>query len=143
MSVGNYEQLAIFGYTLRQYNAEKGEANTTFGLPNVYEDEDTVFIQDADFEDAYIYLRDRKSIFEYRHSEMTEISEGVTQYVGTNLVGSTEKYQNWGEAYNIAYDMRGDDGTGKSGKGAPNSSVVIDNLTIPSISQMAEGLSLV
>ncbi len=142
LTIGNYKTLAGYGYTLREYNAEKGDANTTFGLPFVYEDEDTVFIQDADMEDAYIYLRDRQSYFEYRQAELGEVSEGVTQYVGTNTVGSTEKYQNWGEAYNMAWDGRGDDGQG-DGAGAPNSSVVIENLEIPAINQVSQGLSLV
>lgn len=142
LTIGNYMTLAQQGYTLRQYNAEKGGADTTFGLPTVYEDEDTMFFQDADMEDAYIYMRDRKSYFEYRMSEMEEISEGITQYVGVNLVGSTEKYQNWGEAYNLVWDARGDDGKGGS-SGNANSSVVIDNLLIPTNSQSTEGLSLV
>jgi len=146
LTIGNYRALSTQGYSLRQYNAEKGQADTTFGLPFIYEDEDTMFFQDADMEDAYIYMRDRKSFFEYRQGELEEISEGVTQYVGTNLVGSTEKYQNWGEAYNLVWDARGDDGKGgnaKSGHGSANSSVVIDNITLPTGTQVAEGLSLV
>lgn len=143
LTIGNYMALAGQGYTLRQYNAEKGQADTTFGLPTIYEDEDTMFFQDADMEDAYIYLRDRKSFFEYRQAEMEEISEGVTQYVGTNLVGSTEKYQNWGESYNIVWDGRGDDGKGTANRGNANSSVVIDGITIPTNNQVNESLSLV
>lgn len=143
LTIGNYKVLSGFGYTLREYNAEKGQADTTFGLPNVYEDEDTYFIQDADYEDAYIDINDRVSFFEYRQSEMMEISEGVTQYVGTELVGSTEKYRNWGEAYNFVWDSRGDDGKGEAGQGGPNCAVFIDSLTIPPINQIAEGQSLV
>jgi len=142
LTIGNYKTLASFGYALRDYNAEKGQADTTYGHPNNYEDEDTEFIQDADFEDNFIDLRDRNSYFEYRQSDMQEISEGATQYVGTNFVGSTEKYRNWGEAYNFAFDMRGDDGSNKMG-GAPNSSAYIHNLTTPSLSQISEGISLV
>lgn len=143
MTIGNYKQLAGYGYTLRAYNAEKGEADTTFGLPTVFKDEDTVYIQDADYEDAYIDMHDRKSYFEYRQREMSEISKGVTQYVGTNLVGSTEMYRNWGEAMNLAYDARGDDGKGKAGSGAPNSSVTMTGMTIPPINQVAEAQPLV
>jgi len=142
MTIGHYKTLAAFGYTLRQYNAEQGKAKTSYGLPYIYEDEDTMFFQDADMEDAYVYMRDRVSYFEYRQMEMTEITKGATQYIGTNSFGSTEFYQNFGEAFNLAWDGRGDDG--KSGtSGAPNSSVVIDNLQIPALNQVAEGLSLV
>jgi hypothetical protein len=143
LTIGNYKALAGFGYALRTYNAEKGQADTTYGVPVNFEDEDTEFIQDADFEDNYIDLRDRVSYFEYRQSEMQEVSKGAEQYAGTNLVGSTEFSRNWCEAYNFAFDMRGDDGKGKQGAGAPNSSAYIYNLTAPSLTQVAEGISLV
>lgn len=143
LSIGNYKQLAGYGYNLRQHQANDGKADTSYGLPVNYEDEDTEFIQDADFEDAYIDIRDRQSYFEYRQSEMTEISAGATQYVGTNGIGSTEKYRNWGEAYNFVWDGRGDDGKHQQGKGGPNSSTFIANLQIPAVNQVAEGISLV
>lgn len=140
---GNYRALAAFGYNLRQYNAENGQADTTYGLPRNFEDEDTEWVQDEDFEDAYVYMRDRSSLFEYRQSEMQKVSKGDgTQWVGLNLVGSTEFYDNYAESYNLAYDARGDDGKGAA-NGAPNSSVLIDALTIPAINQVAEGNSLV
>jgi hypothetical protein len=140
---GNYRALGAFGYNLRTYNAEKGQADTTFGLPRFFEDEDTKWVEDANMEDAYIYLRDSKSYFEYRQGEMQKISKGEgTQYIGTNSFGSTEFYDNYGESFNIAWDARGDDGKG-SGNGGPNSSVVISGLTIPTINQVSEGISLV
>ena len=143
LTIGNYKQLAAYGYNLRTYNAEKGDADTTFNLPVNYKDEDTEFIQDADYEDGYIDLRDRVSFFEYRQSQMDEVSEGPTQYVGTNSVGSTEKYRNWGEAYQFVWDGRGDDGKHKAGHGGPNCGVFIESLTIPNLNQVAEGQSLV
>lgn len=142
LSHGNYRAMAAYGYNLRQYNAEKGQADTTFGLPRAFEDEDTIFVQDSDGEDAYVYMRDRKSYFEYRQQALEKISKGDgTQYVGTNSRGSTEFYDNFGEAANLAWDGRGDDGKGK--ESSANSSVVIYNLAIPSMSQMQEGQSLV
>jgi hypothetical protein len=141
ISIGNYKTLAAYGYNLREYNAEKGDADTTYGLPFIFKDEDTDYIQSADMEEASINMRDRQSYFLYRQAELEEISEGPTQYVGTNLYGSTEKYQNWGESYNLAWDGRGDDGKGK--EGSANSSVFIDNLAFPALTQVAEGVSLV
>lgn len=141
---GHYKNLAGYGYTLRTYNAEKGQANTTYGAPTHYEDEDLKFVQDADFEDAYIYIRNGKSMFYYRQAELQKISPGsAQQYVGTNLFGSTEFYENYGESYNLAWDARGEDGKGKSGAGAPFDGIVIDNLAIPSLNQVSEGISLV
>jgi hypothetical protein len=140
---GNYRALAAYGYNLRQYNAEQGQADTTYGLPRNFQDEDTEWVQDEDFEDAYVYMRDRVSLFEYRQSEMQKVSKGDgTQWVGTNSLGSTEFYDNYCESFNLAYDSRGDDGKGEA-NGAPNSSVLIDGLTIPAINQVAEGISLV
>jgi hypothetical protein len=139
---GNYRVLGAYSYNLRTYNAEQGQANTSYGVPRFFEDEDTKWIEDANMEDAYIYMRDSVSYFEYRQSEMQEISKGETQYIGTNSRGSSEFYRNFGEAYNIAWDARGDDGKG-SGEGAPNSSVVISGIAIPSVNQVSEGLSLV
>lgn len=140
---GNYRALAAYGYNLRTYNAEQGQANTTFGVPRNFEDEDTEWVQDEDFEDAYVYMRDRSSLFEYRQSELQKVSKGDgTQWVGLNILGSTEFYDNYAESFNLAYDARGDDGSGQA-NGAPNSSVLIDALTIPAINQVAEGVSLV
>jgi hypothetical protein len=140
---GNYRALGAFGYNLREYNAESGKADTTYGLPRNYQDEDTEWIEDANMEDAYIYMRDRQSYFEYRQGGMEKISNGDgTQYIGSNSFGSTEFFDNYGESYNIAYDARGDDGKG-TGNGAPNSSVVIKALSIPAINQVSEAISLV
>jgi hypothetical protein len=141
MTINNYKILAAFDYNLRQYNAEKGQADTTYGVPQNFSDEDTDYILDADYEEAFIDMRDRKSYFEYRQQELEEISEGPTQYVGANSFGSTEKYQNWGESYNLAWDGRGDDGKGDMG--SANSSVYIGNLAISGNTQVALGKSLV
>lgn len=138
LTPANYRALAAFGYELR---AEKGDAMTTYGLPQYYTDGDTDFILDADFEETEIFMRDRKSLFYYEQKELHEISEGAQQYVGTSLVGSTEKYQNWGQACNLAWDGRGDDGEGDGG--APNSLVYIYGLELPAQTQVAAGVSLV
>lgn len=142
ISIGNYKVLASLGYTLRQYNAEGGKADTTFGLPYVYSDEDTIFLQDADMEDAWVYFRDRNSFFHYRQLELTEISNGETQFVGTFQQGSTEFYQNYGESYNLGWDGRGDD-AGSGINGSVNSTVMISNLQLPPLTQVSEGFSLV
>lgn len=140
---GNYRALGAYDYNLRVYNAEKGQQDTTYNVPRKFEDEDTIWIQDANMEDAYVYMRDQRSYFEYRQQELTKISNGDgTQYIGSNSRGSTEFYDNYGEAWNLAFDARGDDGKG-SVKGAPNSACYIKALAVPTICQVNEGLSLV
>lgn len=143
LTPSNYETLAKFGYTLRQYNAEKGQANTTFGLPTVYKDGDTLFVPDADYEDAYIDFREKSTFFEYVQKEFglkTTGSEGGRhEWVGTNQVGSTNSYENYNEACNIVWDGRGKDGD-REGGGSPNTSVFIKNLAIPTVNQADNGV---
>jgi len=140
---GHYSGLKNFGYNLRQYNAEKGGANKTFGHPEFYEDEDTIFARDANWEDGFAVMRDQESFFIYRQSEMEQIwGNSAHQYIGTNSVGSTEAYANYGEAKNLAWDMRGDDGK-KAVQGRSNTNVIIDGITIPAVNQVSIGQSLV
>jgi hypothetical protein len=144
LTIANYKQLAAYGYNLRVYNAEQGDAKTTYAVPTNFKDEDIEYIQDADMEDYYIYMTDRSSYFEYRQSEMFEVTSNAgSQYIGTNSIGSTEFFQNWGESYNFAWDARGDDGANKDGAGSPNSSVVLSNMITGPATQILMGQSLV
>jgi hypothetical protein len=148
LTEGMYRVLGGYSYTLRNYNAERGDADTTFALPTNFVDEDLEFIQDANFEDAAIVIRNRTSVFEYRQAELQKISPGDrVQYVGSNSLsqgrGSTEFFENWGESFNLAYDWRGEDGKGKDGAGKPMDLTYLDNLQIPDINQVSEGISLV
>lgn len=140
---GNYRVLAAFGYSLRQYNADGGKANTTFGLPNVYKDEDTIFVCDADYEDGYIDFREKKPYFEYVQKEFGLKTNGGNggrhEWIGSNQVGSTNSYENYNEACNIVWDGRGMDGNGEEG-GSPNSAVFIKNIAIPTENQVNYGV---
>lgn len=134
----NLNVLETFGYELRQ---EKGDAMTTYGLPNYYTDGDTDFVDDMDWEDCEMLFHDRKSLFIWRLHDLRELFPSDKQYVGANLVGSTEGYKNWGEACNLVWDGAGDDDQGAGG--SSNSMVYIDNLAMPSITQVSMGRSLV
>lgn len=141
---GNYRTLAKFGYTLRQYVADgsKNNTKTTYGLPTVYEDGDTMWVPDADYEDAYIDLRERAAFFEYVLKEFgPKTVDGITrhEYIGTNSVGSTNEYENYNEACNIVWDSRGVDGSREDG-GSPNSSVFIKNIALPTERQSTYGV---
>lgn len=138
----NYRTLAAFGYTLRTYNAEKG-ANKTFGVPNVYEDGDTVFVPDADFEEGEMVFRERSPYFEYVQKEFgLKNTGGVSrqEWIGVNQVGSTNAYENYNEAVNIVWDGKGVDGEGKNEGGSPNSAVYIKNIAMPAVTQAGNGI---
>ena len=75
MTHGHHRSLAAYGYNLREYNAEKGDAMKTFGVPR-YEDEDSIWVRDEDMEDAYVYGRGRSGYWEYRQSPIDEVTNG-------------------------------------------------------------------
>lgn len=96
-------------------------------MPNVYEDEDTVFVPDADYEEGYIDFREKSPYFEYVQKEFGLHKTGGVgrhEWVGLYQRGSTEGYENYTEACNIVWDGRGKDGKGREG-GSPNSAVAI------------------
>lgn len=143
ISWGNWRTLAKFGYTSRQYQINDSMKSTkTFGLPNTYEDGDTVFVPDADYEDAYIDLREKKPFFEYVQKEFgLKTTGGVSrhEYQGANAAGSTNSYENYNEAVNIVWDGRGKDLSGGEG-GTPASSVFIYNIALPTERQSTYGV---
>lgn len=138
----NFRDLAKFGYTARVYNAEGGKSQKTYGLPTKYEDGDTLFVLDADYEDCYIDLRERKPFFEYCQKEFglkTTGGQSRHEWVGANDAGSTNEYENYNEACNIVWDGRGKDGDGEDG-GTPASSVFIKNIALSTSAQYAKGV---
>ena len=139
MTNGNYDSLSTFGYDLR---LAKEDSMKTYGLPQHYEDGDTMWVIDEDFEDCEIHINDRNSLFYVRMHEIMEISKGDTQYLGSSGFGTTEFQQNWGEACNLAWDGRGDDAA-EGVDGAPNTAVYIEGLEMPAITQVSRGQSLV
>lgn len=140
---GNYRTLAKYGYTFRQYNLDdKNKAQKTYGLPNVYEDGDTVFVPDADYEDGYMDFREKKPYFEYvQKSFGLHETKGQSrqQWIGAYQAGSTNEYENYTENCNIVWDGRGADGDGEEG-GSPNSAVFIYNLALPAERQAGYGV---
>jgi hypothetical protein len=142
----NYRDLAKFGYASRQYTLNDNSKGTkTYGVPNVYEDGDTVWVPDSDYEDCYIDLRERAPFFEYVQKEFgLKTVGGVSrhEWIGSNQVGSTNEYENYNEACNLGWDGRGVDGedSGGNGGGSPNSSVFIKNIALSTSAQYAVGV---
>lgn len=141
LTISNQNALAAYDYDLRTIEAKDGFKGT-HGIPFSYKDEDSYFAPDANYIESEVDIRDRESYFEYRLTELREVTKDPQQYVGANLVGSTEFYQNWGEAYNLAFDGRGSDGQ-NSTKGKPNSAVRIYNIQFPTDTQVSRGRSVV
>lgn len=129
----NFRDLAKFGYTSRQYNvSDKEKSQKSYGLPNLYEDGDTIWVQDADYEDCYIDFRERAPYFEYVHKEFgLKTTGGVSrfQWEGANAAGSSNAYENYNEGCNIGWDHAGADGKGDEG-GTPATAVTIKAIAI-------------
>lgn len=140
ISWGNYRNLAKFGYVTRQ---AKNDDMKTYGLPNVYEDGDTMWVPDTMYEDAYIDLRERGPFFEYVQKEfgLKTVGDGPGrhEWIGTNEVGSTNEYENYNEACNIVWDGKGKDGSGPEG-GSPNTSVFIKSIALPAERESVYGV---
>lgn len=139
----NYRDLAKFGYTSRQYNiSDNQKSMKTFGLPNTYEDGDTRWVPDSDYEDCYIDLREKAPFFEYVQKPFgLKTTGGVSRHEwdGANNVGSTNSYENYNEACNIVWDGAGVGGDGEEG-GNPNTSVFIYNIALSANAQYAKGV---
>lgn len=129
----NYRDLAKFGYTSRQYNvSDREKAQKTYGLSNVYEDGDTIWVQDADYEECFIDLRERKPYFEYVQKEFGLYDDGSgsrKQWPGAYAAGSTNSYENYNEACNLGWDGAGADDDGTEG-GDPSTAVTIKSIAI-------------
>lgn len=140
MATGNWNVLCGYGYTgatAKNWNVDKmSRSMKTYGLPADYEDGDTMFYVDPDYEDAYIDLHEMAPYFEYEQKSFglkTTDGIGRQENVGTYLAGSTESYENYTESTNLVYDGRGNGEF--EGNGKPNSAVFADGIPLPSIRQ--------
>ena len=130
---GLYRTLAAFGYGSagagRTYNAEKGEADTTYGLPTDFVQKGIRWVLDADMDEDRIYLRRPQDFFEFNGMEFQTVkpgsSDGMRMQVGSNNVGSGAFYENIAEQYNFGYD-------GDATQDAPNCSAYIKRAALVS-----------
>lgn len=128
----NWYILAAYGYGDRQYQAAKGEANITFGLPNMYQDQDTLFIPDPNYEEGFIDLHKKRPFMMY---EQKTFSKSVTDGVGRHEYGgagsgSSIVYENYDENIQLVCDLRGPDAKDPQDGGSPNPAVFIKNIAI-------------
>ncbi len=110
---GQYNTLAIQGFSARQYQAADGGANTTYGYPEKYVDGDTMWICDADIDEDRVYLRRASDYFKF---EMKPFGlwdkDGLTQRqpTGDNGVGADATFGNYIWKYNLGFDGQGSGG---------------------------------
>ncbi len=114
---GQYNTLAIQGFSARQYQAADGQANTTYGYPERYVDGDTMWICDADVDEDRVYLRRASDYFNFEMRPMGPVNnDGLTrrQAPGDNSVGAHAYFDQVAHFYNIGFDGNGTGGNNAS-----------------------------
>lgn len=107
MTPGQYNTLAIQGFSARQYQAADGQANTTYGYPEKYVDGDVMMICDADMDEDRVYCRRRSDYFVFQLTPMGSVNrDGLTmrQSAGDNGVGADAWYEQVRRYYNFGFD---------------------------------------
>jgi hypothetical protein len=130
---GLYRTLGAFGYGAsgggRVYNAEKGEADTTYELPTDFVAKGIRWVLDVDMDEDRVYLRRPQDFFEFEGMELQTVrigsSDGMRMQVGTNNVGSGAFYENIAEQHNFGYD-------GDATASAPNCSAFVKRAAVAS-----------
>ena len=117
---GSYNVLAIqgFGGTIagyggRQYQANDGKADTTYGFPKKYVDGDKLWVCDADMDEDRVYLRRASDYFRFELKPMgAENRDGLDrrQAPGMNDVGAAAYYSQVDWFYNHGFDGNGSGG---------------------------------
>lgn len=104
---GLYRVLAIQGFGARQYQAAAGQADTSYGYPQAYvEDDNTLWVLDADIDEDRVYMR---KAGDYCIGEMRPFGpvnrDGLEwrQAPGMNSVGANAWYQNYGWSYSLMF----------------------------------------
>lgn len=120
LTPGSYNVLAIqgfastiAGYGGRQYQANDGKADTTYGFPGRYEDGDILWVTDADMDEDRIYLRNAADYFCFELKPMgAESRDGLDrrQAPGDNSVGAAAYFSQVDWFYNLGFDGNGSGG---------------------------------
>lgn len=128
---GLYRTLGAFGYGAagvgRTYNAEKGQADTTYELPTDFVAKGIRWVLDVDMDEDRLYLRRPQDFFEFVGMELQTVrigsSDGMRMQVGSNNVGSGAFYENIAEQSNFGYD-------GDATASAPNCSAFVKRAAV-------------
>lgn len=112
---GQYNTLAIQGFSARQYQAADGQANTSYGYPEKYVDGDTMWICDADYDEDRVALRRASDYFMFELTPFGSVNrDGLTlrQAPGQNDVGADAWFEQVRHYYNLGFDGGGKPGAG-------------------------------
>jgi len=105
---GLYRTLAIQGFSARQYQASEGQNTTSFGYPQAYkEDDNTLWILDADLDEDRVYMRKPGDFFMGEQRPYgPDNRDGLTmrQAPGLNDVGAHAYYSQNLWSYNLGFD---------------------------------------
>lgn len=102
---GQFRVLAAQGYNFRQYIANADGGDVTKGVPNRYQDHDTVFIPDADADDDRLYFWKNGTLENYEQMPFGEKNLDGLQWrmlLGSNNSGSGRYQKAWGCSSNPA-----------------------------------------
>lgn len=120
LTPGSYNVLAIqgfagtvAGYGGRQYQANDGKADTTYGFPKQYADGDIIWKCDADIDEDRVYLRRASDYFNFELKPMgVENRDGLTsrQAPGDNNVGAAAYFSQVDWFFNLGFDGNGSGG---------------------------------
>lgn len=102
---GQLRRLAAQGYNFRQYIANADGGDVTKGVPNKYQDHDSVFIEDADGDDDRCYGWKNGVMKNYEQQAFGEKNLDGQQWrmlLGANNAGSNRYQKAWGCSSNPA-----------------------------------------
>lgn len=110
---GLYNTLAIQGFGARQYQAASGQATTSYGYPETYEDGNIIWKKDADIDEDRVYLRRASDYFCFEMTPFGPVKRdglSVRQAPGDNNVGANAWSNQVQWNYNLGFDGAGSGG---------------------------------
>lgn len=105
LTPGQLRRLAAQGYSFREYIANMDGADTTKGVPNKYQDHDTVFVEDASADDDRGYFWKNGCLENYEQMPFGEKrldGQDWRMLLGANNAGSGRYQKAWGCSSNPA-----------------------------------------
>lgn len=112
---GQYNTLAIQGYSARQYQAAEGQNDTSYGYPEKYVDGDTMWICDADYDEDRVAMRRASDYFMFELTPFGSVNRDglkLRQPPGANDVGAYAWFEQVRHFYNLGFDGGGNPGAG-------------------------------
>jgi hypothetical protein len=104
---GQYNVLAIQGYSARQYQASEGQATTSYGYPERYVDGDIMWVCDADMDEDRVYMRRASDYFRFELVPFGPLDRdglSMRQAPGDNSVGADAWFEQVRSYFNFGFD---------------------------------------